>query len=471
MKKGISLIVLSITILVMAILAATAIISLEDSGIIGRSKNVVGKHNKDEEYTMLQTIKNGILTDNLGTITVEEYITELKNKALIDDEISISKFENVVVKTKSGTIVYIKDDGNGSIKISFEEILSQPLKAMKELITSAADYGKNVNYVSDNGINDWQLFYHTEDKVYLIATQSLSYDIAKELTIPGAMVEASTITLTDSTMVVGNIYWEDNTKVPANAATISNASIWMANWSDYGKYPNGICATYFLDENIWSRFKNSSESYSKYVIGAIGTPTAEMFVASWNAKRLAETNTDKINLQLKSESVGYNINSGVYVQLAKDPLYMWCENSNSSIRLASPSKGSTSSLMAVLNVGITTATCSSKVLRDTSGSMFKRGYTGNDKCRRKFCNIVKRNEFNCEFIPFIFVLPLSLCFKVCECKCGADIGVLFSWNNNREIFTSFDVYSKLLLFEITVTYEFLLSIRFGELEIAVYFKI
>ena len=38
-KKGVSLIVLSITILVMAILAATAIIALEDSGIIGRSKN------------------------------------------------------------------------------------------------------------------------------------------------------------------------------------------------------------------------------------------------------------------------------------------------------------------------------------------------------------------------------------------------------------------------------------------------
>ena len=61
MKKGISLIVLSITILVMAILAATAIIALENSGIIGRSKNTVSKQNQQEEYTRLQVIKFLIL--------------------------------------------------------------------------------------------------------------------------------------------------------------------------------------------------------------------------------------------------------------------------------------------------------------------------------------------------------------------------------------------------------------------------
>ena len=51
------MIVLSITILVMAILAATAIIALEDSGIIGRSKNTTTKQNEQQEYTRLQVIK------------------------------------------------------------------------------------------------------------------------------------------------------------------------------------------------------------------------------------------------------------------------------------------------------------------------------------------------------------------------------------------------------------------------------
>ena len=82
-NKGISLIVLSITILVMAILAATVIIALEDSGIIGRSKNTVKNNNYADEYTRLIVIKNGILTDNLGTITVDEFVTELSNKGII----------------------------------------------------------------------------------------------------------------------------------------------------------------------------------------------------------------------------------------------------------------------------------------------------------------------------------------------------------------------------------------------------
>ena len=71
----------------------------------------------------------------------------------------------------------------------------------------------------------------------------------------------------------------------------------------------------------------------------------------------------------------------------------------------------------------------------------------------------------------LFVVLLLLCFKVCESKSGADIGVLFSGNNDREIFAVFDVYSKLLFFEITVTNELLLSISLGKLEIAVNFKI
>ena len=101
-KQGISLIVLSITILVMAILAATAIIALEDSGIIGRAKNTVIKQNYAEEYTRLQVIKNGIMTDNLGTITVEEFITELKDKGIIENDGVLNADGSTTITTVSG---------------------------------------------------------------------------------------------------------------------------------------------------------------------------------------------------------------------------------------------------------------------------------------------------------------------------------------------------------------------------------
>ncbi|MBR6689126.1 MAG: hypothetical protein IKL68_03840 [Clostridia bacterium] len=117
-KRGISLIVLSITILVMAILAATAIIALEDSGIIGRSKNTVNKQNYNEEYTRLQVIKNGILTDNLGEITVDEYITELSNKGLIETGVTTNSDGSKSVTTKTGFVANVMQDGESNLIIS-----------------------------------------------------------------------------------------------------------------------------------------------------------------------------------------------------------------------------------------------------------------------------------------------------------------------------------------------------------------
>ena len=73
MKKGISLIVLVITIIVMTILAATVIISLENTGMVKQSKQATNKTNYAQEITRLEVLKNGILTDNLGKITLEEY--------------------------------------------------------------------------------------------------------------------------------------------------------------------------------------------------------------------------------------------------------------------------------------------------------------------------------------------------------------------------------------------------------------
>lgn len=117
-KKGVSMIVLSITILVMAILAATAIISLEDSGIIGRSKSTVSKQNYLQEYERLQTVKNGILANNFGEITVADYIEELKNKGIIENGQQSNPDDSITVVTKTGLVANLIQDGESNIIIS-----------------------------------------------------------------------------------------------------------------------------------------------------------------------------------------------------------------------------------------------------------------------------------------------------------------------------------------------------------------
>ena len=64
-----------------------------------------------------------------------------------------------------------------------------------------------------------------------------------------------------------------------------------------------------------------------------------MFVASWNAKRLTETDTDKIELKLTKNGIyGYYINEKDSETIAQtDTLYVWNTSSGATIWLASPS--------------------------------------------------------------------------------------------------------------------------------------
>ncbi|MBR6689592.1 MAG: hypothetical protein IKL68_06220 [Clostridia bacterium] len=116
-NKGISLIVLVITIIVMTILAGAVIITLENTGIIKRSKQATNNNNYADEMTRLTLIKNGILTDNLGKITLDEYITELQNKGIIEPNITTNSDGTKIVKTNTGFEVTLSQNGTSDIEI------------------------------------------------------------------------------------------------------------------------------------------------------------------------------------------------------------------------------------------------------------------------------------------------------------------------------------------------------------------
>lgn len=116
-KKGISLIVLVITIIVMVILAGAVIITLENTNLIKHSKQATNNTNYAQELTRLEIIKNGILTDNLGKITLDEYVTELTNKGIIDGTVTDNADGSKTFTTSAGAEVTIKQDGPRNILI------------------------------------------------------------------------------------------------------------------------------------------------------------------------------------------------------------------------------------------------------------------------------------------------------------------------------------------------------------------
>ena len=333
MKKGISLIVLVITIIVMIILAASVVISLNNTGIINKASEAVDLTDEKQVQDLAALIWAEAYLDETRIASMEEVVKD----ALVEQGVTEDKW-NINV-TETGVTVTNKNKAIG----------------LGSLIT-AADYGTIVNYEA-NGVTDWQVFYEDEINgyVYLIASEELAYD-KMPTNLPRTTVTSETVTLTDNTIrTVGQIHWSS---IPP-AGTIQNASMWMANWSDYTTNTNAKCVSYFLDETYWTAFKNTSASYASYVLGAIGTPTAEMFVASWNDKRAATNDTTTYNKKLSlvtNGTIGYYTNdittsepaasNTTYQSISTiDSLYIWSTASDTSIRLASPSAGGTNDLM------------------------------------------------------------------------------------------------------------------------------
>ena len=336
-KRGIALITLLITLVVMSILATVIIMQVNANKLFDKADNAVD----GEDLQAVNAVAQLAWSDAYlaGKETQQELQKAVEDAFL---EKGINKDKYYVKVTEDGVRV---EDASKFGKLG-------------NLIKSAADYGKKVDYVSDNGVTDWKVFYHTDDYVYLIASENLAYDkVPTTLATAGAIRKSATITLSDNTTrTVGQIYW---LSAPTTAGTIQNPTIWMANWSDYSTNTNGRCVSYFLDETHWTAFKNTTATYKDYVIGAIGTPTAEMFVASWNAKREATKDYTTYNKKLAlvaNGTIGYYVNdittsdpasSNTLTQLISttDNLYIWSTASSSSVWLASPASYNEDSLV------------------------------------------------------------------------------------------------------------------------------
>ena len=360
-KKGISLITLVITIIIMIILAGAIVLTLTQSGIFDKANEATGKYNLQQ----VQKIAELAWADAYkGPETTVSELQSAVDDALEDNELD-DKYE--AIADEKG--VTVKEKGQGSTDIYDGQTLGS-------LITSAEMYGTKINYEA-NGITDWKVFYsqtvNGEKYVYLIASEKLAYSayydgngnltaLGTKLANFGATISSATV----GTKTVGQIYWNS---VPAGIAVAETAKDkWLAKWPDYTQRRNGKYASYFLDENIWKDFANT-EGYkdangNSYVVGAIGTPTAEMFVASWNAKREAIGDTTKYDKKLElapNGTTGYYVNditngeatSNKYYQSisTSDPLYIWSTASDSSVSLASPSGINTYRLLNALNGG------------------------------------------------------------------------------------------------------------------------
>ncbi len=143
---------------------------------------------------------------------------------------------------------------------------------------SENNYGDAINY-SANGIDDWKIFYNDGENIFII-TSNL---IPNSMVVDGTGIERNAKYLGRY-----NVIWDwDNPefKKYAGVSSIDKnlAKKYELSWIE--KYPNDtdhknmkVVASLF-DQNNWASFVDNN-----YADSAIGSPTLEMFINSWNAK-------------------------------------------------------------------------------------------------------------------------------------------------------------------------------------------
>lgn len=208
-------------------------------------------------------------------------------------------------------------------------------------------YGKIItNYSCPNnpGVNSWKIFYATEDNIYLIADNYISYDYC-----PSSLTQTITRN-SEFSLSMNNIIKDYNGTANITNKKLQNLnSSYFDTLSIYSSSNNNIKAVaYMLDTQIWNGFSGEKAEY------AIGGPSLEMFLKSYNQKY-------NVDFQAKSDELGYriSINGGLNwlsstscILNTDDTLYI-NSSSNEAYRmwLSSPSCWSSSCVMCISYTG------------------------------------------------------------------------------------------------------------------------
>ena len=264
-KKGITLIALVVTIVVLLILAGVSISMLGgENGIITQAidaKEETDVADEKEKVQLAVTAAKG--NTNWGEITEENLKKELdkivgdtgKNDEDKKTEITSNSdgIFNVLFK-ETGRNYYVDNDG----KIIFEEPIDYPTLATETTSANYGDYVKyNIDYDNDgNTDDDWRIFYNDGECIYLISS--------------------------------------DFVKVQEYESGYSAYCSLDLNELGYSTVDEAI--EFLLNTENWNMLKD--EELADYVTGAT---TLEMYVNSWN-----ETNEND-KLYLSNGEIGYLI--------------------------------------------------------------------------------------------------------------------------------------------------------------------
>ena len=223
-----------------------------------------------------------------GINKVEYILTNEKNETTTYET-------NLIKELPSGTYsVYAKAyDKAGNEKQSTNTVTDLKVSAsIKRTNISATDiksnpegyYGQTVDYTSENGQNDWKIFHSDGTNIYLI-TGDLVKVTDESGNIDTSKINANTKMQKADTTSDYCVNW--NEKASPSFQTLSSdiiskfkidTSVFDINGRKGN--PNVQCVSTLLNSNNWTSYIDSRMGENQY---AIGGPTIELWIDSWNS--------------------------------------------------------------------------------------------------------------------------------------------------------------------------------------------
>ena len=291
-SKGITLIALVITIIVLLILAGVSIsLVVGNNGVLTRASDAVIKN---RDATAREEVELA-----WASVTSEYWTKWATDSETNKTEFLVNNFAKYLTDTGSATID-ANEDGTYTVVYTSKDqgtertfVIDENGKAgmmgngnATEIASDSSNIGKAVNYgVTYTGSGSgWQILYANNSNVYIITTGNLT---ASNLN-PAVAENSGYNGTSDFTSL-------DTSKYPAVADGWLN-KIYGTTWTS--SKPNMKCTEYLLDSTNtkWSGLKNDK---AKWVIGG---PTLEMLVASYNA---VNTSSPKTINDLVADGNGY----------------------------------------------------------------------------------------------------------------------------------------------------------------------
>ena len=338
-SKGISLIVLVITIIVIIILATAILVSVISNNPISEANKARYESDRDNMQAVFTNTVGKIMAENQGTvnITAGQINTVTKDAKEATGTVAYTVDNATVAENASGTIVFDKDantattyytgkklpiyaagetkwyvDSEGVISLEvagvkygsgeIEEAGTEP-SAAAVAAAPTTYYGYPVtNYeTGDATIDaqvDWQIFHSDGNNIYLIATDYIHYDICP------ASANNTIYKNSDYCLSMNNVKNDYNGSADiTDTALVGLNSKYHAYLTEKGEtstYTNMKAVAYMMDtrETVWGKFAGVDAAY------AIGGPTLELFIDSYNNK--------------KGTNYGYNVDSTTGYKVTTD---------------------------------------------------------------------------------------------------------------------------------------------------------